>query len=49
VAPALRLAGVEADSHMANVICTHVTRGLNMVTFALREANREARAALEKL
>ena len=44
LAPAKMLASLEPDSHMAHVVATHLVRGRNRITWALREAVRLAEA-----
>jgi N-acetylated-alpha-linked acidic dipeptidase len=41
IAPARQLGGLEADSHMANVLGVHLTRGQNRIVWTCREATRE--------
>lgn len=49
IAPAARLSSLDEGSHLDRVIRTHVTRGLNSVTWSFKEAAREARLALAAL
>ncbi|HEX6988724.1 MAG TPA: peptidase M28, partial [Bacillota bacterium] len=47
VAPAETLASLPAGSHLERVTRVHVIRGLNQVTWAFRQARREAELALQ--
>lgn len=44
LAPASMLAALDPESHMARVVATHLVRGRNRITWALREAVRLAEA-----
>lgn len=48
LAPAAQLGAVEDDSHMAGVLRTHVTRGLNWAAWSFGQAAREAEAGLAR-